>query len=404
MLKKININLSLLVFILFVFLVIFRHFEFFINPRFWAEEGSVYFIDAYENGISSIFHPHLGYFSFIPNVATYLATLVSLEYAPLVTTTIAFFIQIIPFFIIFISNNFLTNTALKKLLISSIVLFVSDTGEIWLNTITSQFHFVVISFLIFLDSLDKKNLSKYKLALYSILVLFGGLSGVPTNVLAPIFLFGYFFNKNKYLLLFFFILLLTTSLQLLSLYISANDINNRFNGNSILKYLETLYRIIFGTLQYPFLQTILPSFGSVLIVPLVYLVYKSVKKDKFVCFFFCVSFYLTFIFVITSLNMSGGSRYFYAPNVIFVLGLFYILISKKFELTIRMLASLYVFISILVGLFKYPIEDGSFDSKKWPKWKEQIKNNKNKEVFEIKIYPQWPNTDWKIIIKNKQKK
>lgn len=79
-------RLNIAILIIAIALIILRHFDFFINPRFWAEEGSVYFLNAYIHGFSSLWFGHQGYFSIIPNISTYLATLVPLEYAPIVTT------------------------------------------------------------------------------------------------------------------------------------------------------------------------------------------------------------------------------------------------------------------------------------------------------------------------------
>ncbi|HET8706541.1 MAG TPA: hypothetical protein VFM46_09595, partial [Pseudomonadales bacterium] len=64
--------------------------ELFSHPRFWAEEGSVYFANAWHFvWYEVLFEPHLGYLSFFNNLAALIATTVPLKHAPLVTTIAA---------------------------------------------------------------------------------------------------------------------------------------------------------------------------------------------------------------------------------------------------------------------------------------------------------------------------
>ena len=50
-----------------------------LEPRFWAEEARVYFVYALNNPAgSALLAPHQGYYSLVPNLATWLATLVPL--------------------------------------------------------------------------------------------------------------------------------------------------------------------------------------------------------------------------------------------------------------------------------------------------------------------------------------
>jgi hypothetical protein len=57
------------------------------HPRFWGEEGTIYFADAFNRAwFHSLFAPHVGYYSLFANgTALAAARLAPLEYAPLVT-------------------------------------------------------------------------------------------------------------------------------------------------------------------------------------------------------------------------------------------------------------------------------------------------------------------------------
>ena len=169
----------------------------------------MYFYDAYVNGISSLLHGHQGYFSLIPNLATYLATLVTLENAPYATLVSALIVQIIPFILITFSKSEFLDSPHKKIIASLIVIFSGNTEEVWLNTINSQFHFVVIVFLVLIES--KNNLSRAKRFTLAFITLAAGLSGIPANILAPFFGLRFYMFKQKFDLALFFILTLTAA-------------------------------------------------------------------------------------------------------------------------------------------------------------------------------------------------
>ena len=60
-----------------------------LNGRFWAEEGTIHFAHAFaEGGIGGLtfIDQRAGYLNIVPNVGTWLASLVPLSVAPLVTT------------------------------------------------------------------------------------------------------------------------------------------------------------------------------------------------------------------------------------------------------------------------------------------------------------------------------
>ena len=70
----------------------------FFEPRFWAEEGSVFFAYAFKHSaLSALTRPDGGNYDLPRNLASILAVnLAPLEWAPLVTTLFAFGIQLIP--------------------------------------------------------------------------------------------------------------------------------------------------------------------------------------------------------------------------------------------------------------------------------------------------------------------
>jgi len=303
-------SLNVMILISSVIVVIIRHIEFFIYPRFWAEEGRVYFLDAYINKFSSLWDSHQGYYSIIPNFATYFATYAPLEYAPLVTTFISFLVQLLPFYLILINKSDLLNTSFKKILASMVILFIAHTGEIWLNTITSQFHFIIILFLLLID--NKSALKKLKKALYLVLAFVGGLSGVPANILAPIFFYNYFITKEKANLYIFWVLSITTALQIIFI-ITSVSLNRIQHPN-----FDVIEKIFISTFQYPIFYSLGVGKYTIAILPILFILIKIISQKKYFLLFFGTSLLLTSIMILTSLGMNGGGRYIYMRLALFL--------------------------------------------------------------------------------------
>jgi hypothetical protein len=169
----------------FVLLVWIRMPEITRHGRFWAEEGSVYFENAWRlPWWQALLRPHVGYLNLAPNLATLLARyIVSLPHAPNVTTAIALAIQTLP--------ALLLATARDTWLRNPVVLFAAMLilamppvcDEVWLNTALSQFHLALAAGLCL--ALDVPVGAGA--ALRAVLLLFAPLSSPASIALAPLF-------------------------------------------------------------------------------------------------------------------------------------------------------------------------------------------------------------------------
>ena len=135
--------------------VIFLHApNVFLSPRFWMEEGSVYFKYAFNNSfIDALSQIHQGYFSLWPNMATAIANLaMPMEYAPNITLLFAFIAQILPVILILrLEGNGIFHSIDAKIMAVIIVLFMPLQKEIWLSTHTSQFYFLLSTVIVLLS-------------------------------------------------------------------------------------------------------------------------------------------------------------------------------------------------------------------------------------------------------------
>jgi hypothetical protein len=102
--KVINSNLTIL--FISALIILLRVPSLITTPRFYAEEGTLYFATSYfyshtNEWYKGITQLQVGYFSLWPNIAnTIAANLVNLKNAPLVVTFFAFCIQLLPTIII----------------------------------------------------------------------------------------------------------------------------------------------------------------------------------------------------------------------------------------------------------------------------------------------------------------
>jgi hypothetical protein len=131
----------LLVF-LFGLLVVARMPQLIIAGRFWAEEGLVYFAAAWHQPwTTALLADQPGYLNFTASAATTLARhLVPLELAPRITTFIALIMQLLP--AVVLATSRIAWLQRWPALAAALLLLLIPAGdaEVWLNSITSQFH------------------------------------------------------------------------------------------------------------------------------------------------------------------------------------------------------------------------------------------------------------------------
>lgn len=155
--------------------------------RFWAEEGVVYFKNAWdEPWFISWFAvaADAGYVNLAAGIATWLGLhLGGLLRAPEITVTIALTIQCLPVYLI-LSHDFPWRRSMVATLAAVILCAVPPvTGEVWLNTITSQFHLALCSALIFAAPAQRG----VKTYIDCLILVFAVLSGPATCFLMPLF-------------------------------------------------------------------------------------------------------------------------------------------------------------------------------------------------------------------------
>jgi len=164
------------------FVIVFARAPFLLTQgRFWAEEGCVYFQYAWTTPAwHAILAPHLGYYAFFPNFCAVLAAhFFPIVYAPLMVTWCALLVQMLAAYLVLDCEAFVDLN--HRILALAVLLFTAPNKEVWLNTINSQFYFLVCGMLIFLSAPDRRPVFR------NAVLLIAGLTGILTVYLTPFF-------------------------------------------------------------------------------------------------------------------------------------------------------------------------------------------------------------------------
>lgn len=175
-------------FILGLSLVFLRIPNLFIKPRFWAEEGSVYYQYAIlNNWLDGLTSAHFGYYYLYANLATVLAAkLVSIEQSPFITTLFSAGVFVWLIYLITHKDSIFREQYQKILAVLSVVIFPIYGG--WLSVVHSQFYFATAAVIILLMPVNKTT---------TVGLFFGGLSGIPSLFITPMFLWKAWKEKDK---------------------------------------------------------------------------------------------------------------------------------------------------------------------------------------------------------------
>lgn len=171
--------------------IILRTPELLSNPRLWAEEGGWYvtrasFLFNRDDWYLMFFPTQFPYYAFWPMIVSYLAmVLVPIDQLPVVTTFMAFLIQMVPVMIIVTSRSDVWTNKWVRAAGCLIVVLAPISDETWLNTINSQFYLAIATFLILIDS-AQASLGR---RIFTLIVLgVAGLTGWVSVFMTPVFL------------------------------------------------------------------------------------------------------------------------------------------------------------------------------------------------------------------------
>ncbi|MGC2238972.1 MAG: hypothetical protein WA584_22650 [Pyrinomonadaceae bacterium] len=199
------------------FLIIFsRRPDAILNAQFWAEDGKVWYADAYNHGaIYSLFTPVAGYYQTISRIVAVVSQAFPLGFAPLIFNLAAISCKILVV-------NFLLSSRLSRLipnisvrvLIAFIYLALPHSNETHANLTNAQWHLALLSFLIIIATPGEKTLWKiFDVAMISI----SALSGPCCLLLLPVAAIKWFKTRESRTIVLLIILAVASLIQISSL-------------------------------------------------------------------------------------------------------------------------------------------------------------------------------------------
>jgi len=394
--------------------------EMLLEPRFWAEEGTFYFSYAFNHTwFNNLVSPQFGYNTLYNSIATSLAMLVQLDYAPYVTTYLAFCVQVFVSCVAIWWNIPILNTLYKKFAMA-LFIQVLAYARLYVTTIGVQYWLCILSFLILLYDHEDDN-RKVRIAQYFLLGL-NGLTGILSCVMIPAFLLKAVKTKSRTVILQTSIL---TASLLVQISVFAYSMMNHVPGMSQrLVHCDSVYmlsKLMKFEFSVPFLGVFLLNFPEVVAAEtalrnmLAAVVGPSILSYQFslietgfglliIAYLSVVSCFkfkqldtklillslilVTVISTLFSLNMSGGPRYTFAPTVMLMMLVVGTMKDKIVPRLYSRIAAVLVLMSLLVSFIQYrPSMMGFSYDPSWPKWEDELRIWRADNNYPIKIWP-----------------
>lgn len=365
----------------------------FMQPRFWAEEASVYYRAAWVQPFwTALLEPHQGYYSLFANVAGLLARAVPMERAPLVTTTLAALIPLAIAGAIAVNDSPTLQGATRKAAAVVAAMVVGATGEIWLTTINSQHAMPLLAFLILIDPKPQR----WKRICAPVLLLVLGLSSVATNFLAPLFLWRYVQQRDKLDRLLFAVLLVCSGIQFATILYCAKVLGplayyhaSQSRSLTIANPLDVMAMMWRWGLSMPLFSNhwrLQPVAAWWLLA----LAVMARRHARALQFHGAALLLLTVLTVLGSLGMRGGERYAYPGAVIISLMLIHVAMEDSGSRLMRMLAASTWLLSVLVWSQTFLSSLAQFRDPAWPTWSGEVQRWRADPSHALQAHPVWP--------------
>ncbi|KAB8033623.1 hypothetical protein [Fluviispira multicolorata] len=192
--KNSNIILDKLkYFILFFLILCIKQYFRFIHPGFWGEDGYIFLKRSLEDSYNSIFMTYAGYFQVLPQILSYISSLISLKYYPYLTLFIctAIFSYTLSLFTKQ-ELTWITQSRFLGFIIALFIFFIPGQNEFLGNF--SNIHSVLFLCCVLTLMYDLNTEYKFR---HFLLFIFSGLSAGEICALLPLILTRMFLLKNK---------------------------------------------------------------------------------------------------------------------------------------------------------------------------------------------------------------
>lgn len=142
-----RIGLQVFIFFAAAAMVVWRRPDAVLNPQFFAEDGAVWFPDAYNLGLHCLALPEAGYLHTLTRLVALLTLLFPFTAAPLVMNLCAIAVQVLPINL-FLSGRFSSIPIGTRLFGAFLYVALPNSYEINANITTIQWHLALLSCLV----------------------------------------------------------------------------------------------------------------------------------------------------------------------------------------------------------------------------------------------------------------
>lgn len=391
--------------LLFVALVVLREPAYLLAPRIWAEEGGIYaqaWLDA-GGALAALFMPHLGYYSLVPTLAVQLGMgLGGLEYLPYVTTGVAMLMMAACLAAPFVLPGRLWCEPWKPYALLFFALILSP-GEIWLNSITTQFYLGLFG--VYLLLCDQAALRGWRLLYASAMLLVAVLTGVTATVLLPFFAMQAWRARHlgAKAWLWCAILLLGLVLQVVAHLLDpgGDPGANRFSlanlGNFPRGFGYVMVFPVNAQWKGGWIKEVVQGAAG---VALLLFWWAALRQGGEARRLLLLAVYLAAVFAALSIGMGGGPRYAYPVAMVLVLILFRELGEAPRKG--RRLAMVLLLLMLAVKLPAYFSTRKYYDPE-WPTHASELARLNAGQQDHIRVFPRWKNADWRIVVRRAPK-
>jgi hypothetical protein len=402
----------ILIAIFFVLIIISRRVDAVTYPQFYAEDGAIWYPDAYnaKNFWDPFLIPVCGYFQTISRIGAAISMSVDIGHAPLLFNSIAIFLEALPA-IFFLSSRFekLIPKFYIRFLCSLAYLLILGTGETHANLTNAQWRLALSMFLIIIAPQSRKIYWK----IFDIFfLLLAGLSGPFVLSAFPLAIIYYFFQKNLkvfyarlavlgagfFIQLYSYLFIVVSGAMRVEKELGASAVNffKILSGNIFLRAVlcRDYTRKIMDLVLWK--QGFLPVLvGIIGVAILAYIFWKArIELKIFILYTFLIFFAaLAHPDATQSMPqweyMTGGSagRYYFLPKVAWIISLGWLFFNSRIRF-LKIFAGLFFFSFVFLGLTKNWTFD-KFHNHHFKKQAAEFKNMKKGETYEFRIVPGW---------------
>lgn len=202
-------QIGLLVIFIGAFVVFIRRPDALTYPQFWAEDGAVWYAQAYEQGFRSLLLPHTGYFQTFPRLIAIAILPVPFSLAPALLNIVAILIEALPV-VLLIGPRFRSFPFKPRLLLAILYLALPNSADVHANITNSQWHLALAACLVLVGEPSEGTLCQI---LDGLLLVLCALTGPFCLFLAPIAYFIWLRNGRALALAFTIVLSAGAAIQ-----------------------------------------------------------------------------------------------------------------------------------------------------------------------------------------------